>query len=97
MKLQELQKKSEGNLLMVDFYADWCSPCKTLGPIIEKVSAETDTELLKIDAVENKELASELSVRGIPAVIFFKNGVEIERVVGLNPEKKYLEIIDSNK
>jgi thioredoxin len=97
MKIQELQKKSEGNLLMVDFYADWCSPCKTLGPIIEKISAETGTELLKIDAVENKELASELSVRGIPAVIFFKNGVEIERVVGLNPEKKYLEIIDSNK
>lgn len=75
-------------LVVVDFYADWCGPCKELGPVLEKVVEEHQGKVLlgKVDADQNKELAARLGVKAIPDVRIFKDGVQIDRFEGSMPE-----------
>jgi thioredoxin 1 len=94
MNIEKFTEDLGNDLAMVDFYANWCGPCRTLGPIIERVSEEKNVKLLKVDADDSRDLASSFEVRGIPTVIFFKGGQEVERVVGLKSADAYKEIID---
>lgn len=81
---------------MVDIWAPWCGPCRTLTPIIEKVSEEKSVKLLKVNADDSRELASDFDVKGIPTVIFFKGGQEVDRIVGLKEAKIYNEVIEKH-
>ena len=96
MQINEFEEQLSPGLTMVDFHASWCGPCRTLGPIIERVSEEKNVKLLKVDADESKDIASSFSVRGIPTVIFFKDGQEVDRVVGLKQATAYNEIIEKH-
>lgn len=96
MKINEFEEQLDGTLTMVDMWANWCSPCKTLGPIIERVSEESGVKLLKINVDEAKDLSSSLNVRGIPTVIFFKEGKEVDRIVGLKQASAYNDIIEKH-
>jgi len=74
---------SKGECL-VDFYADWCGPCKMLGPIFEKASNEVkNVKFGKINVDGNQDTASKFGVMSIPTVIFFKDGKQVERVTGV--------------
>lgn len=77
--------------VLVDFYADWCGPCKMLGPVLEKVSDEI--RVLKVNVDENQDLARKYGVMSIPCVILFDKGSEIKRNVGFVPEGKLREFI----
>lgn len=77
--------------VLVDFYANWCGPCKMLGPELEKVSDEI--KILKVNVDANQDLAREYGVMSIPCVILFDNGNEIKRNVGFMPEGKLREFI----
>ena len=94
MQINEFKEQLDETLTMVDVWAPWCGPCKTLTPIIEKVSEDTNVKLLKVNADESGDLASSFGVRGIPTVIFFKKGEEVERIVGLNQASAYTKIIE---
>src|SRR3989344_4143805 len=84
----------DGNVL-VDFYADWCGPCKILSPLIEKVSKDYDTvTFAKVDVDSNQELSQRFQIMSIPTVIFFKNGKQVERFSGAIPEDDLREKID---
>ena len=96
MQINEFQEQLGENLTMVDVWAPWCGPCRTLTPIIEKVSEEKNVKLLKINADESGDLATSLGVRGIPTVIFFKDGQEVDRIVGLKQATAYNEIIEKH-
>lgn len=72
----------EGNIL-IDFYADWCSPCKFLAPVLDEASKELGIKFFKINIDQNPKLASEFSIASIPTVILFKNKKEVGRMVGL--------------
>ena len=78
---------------IVDFWATWCGPCKMLGPVIEQLADELEDKLPvgKIDVDEDRELAMEYGVMSIPTVIYFKNGVEVKRFVGVQTKDKLLE------
>ena len=93
MQINEFQEQLDDQLTMVDIWAPWCGPCRTLTPIIEKVSEEKSVKLLKVNADDSRELASDFDVKGIPTVIFFKGGQEVDRIVGLKEAKIYNEII----
>jgi len=69
--------------VLVDFYADWCPPCRRLTPLLEKLSTELDGQLkiVKLD-VDNTSLASQFGVMNIPTMILFKNGQEVNRLIG---------------
>lgn len=77
--------------ILVDFYANWCGPCKMLGPVLDKVSDEV--KVLKVNVDENQELAREYGVMSIPCVILFEDGKEIKRNIGFMPEGKLREFI----
>jgi len=96
MQIKEFEEQLSPELTMVDVWAPWCGPCRTLTPIIERVSEERNVKLLKINADESGDLATSFGVRGIPTVIFFKNGQEVDRVVGLKQATTYTEIIEKH-
>ena len=82
-------------LVLIDFYGDYCMPCKQLSPILDLVGAELGEQLLiaKVDAVTNADLAKEMSVRSIPAVFIFKNGKQVDKFVGLKQKADIIEML----
>ncbi len=89
----ELVKK--GNHL-VDFYAQWCGPCKMMGPILEEIEEEIKdkTDIIKVDIDSFEELAHENKIMSIPTLYFFKDGEIIHEEVGFRDKDKLLEIIN---
>lgn len=75
--------------VLVDFYADWCAPCKMVAPLADELAREHRGRLLvaKVDTDRAPELAGRFGIRGIPTLILFRNGSEIGRSVGFEPEK----------
>jgi len=84
--------------VVVDFYADWCGPCKFLSPIIEKLAGDYDgtVKFAKVDVDGQQELAQRFQVMSIPTVIFFKDGQQVERFSGALPEDEIKEKIDES-
>ena len=83
--------------VIVDFWAEWCGPCKTLSPLLEKVTAEADGafELVKVDVDDNQELAADFHVQGIPTIVAFREGVAVSRFTGALPESSLRTWIDA--
>lgn len=74
--------------VLVDFYADWCGPCRMLRPTLEELSEErTNVKFAAINIDDNPELADDFDISSIPCVILFKNGAEADRSVGLVPKE----------
>lgn len=88
---------ASGQLLMVDFWADWCGPCKMLSPVIEGLGDEYEGKAVvgKINVDEEQELAIRYGVMSIPTVIFFKDGEEVARKVGVLPAPQFTEVLDN--
>ncbi|MDR1632888.1 MAG: thioredoxin [Dysgonamonadaceae bacterium] len=79
----------EGNKpLVVDFWAEWCGPCRMIGPIIEELAQEYEGQVVvgKVNVDENDELAGEFGIRSIPTILFFKNGEIVDKHVGAAPK-----------
>jgi thioredoxin 1 len=91
--------------VLVDFYADWCGPCKMLGPVLDDLSNDTDfngkLKFAKLSTETYPEMAEENNVQGIPCMIFFKDGKEVNRIVGFAPKPvmkaKIQSVLDSLK
>ena len=81
---------------VADFYADWCGPCRVVGPTIEALSREYDgkVKFVKVNVDDNQRLAIKYDVRSIPTVMIFKNGEVIERAVGVQTAQFYREMIN---
>lgn len=84
-------------LVLVDFFATWCGPCKMLGPIVEQISEERDDVIIaKCDIDECMEFAQEFGIMSVPTIILFKNGKELERDIGLKTKDRVNEMINTN-
>jgi len=86
--------------VLVDFYADWCGPCKVMAPIIEELSEELknkNIKILKMNVDEQQQTAEKYGIMSIPTLIIFKDGVEKERLVGLQSKEALKEILSKYK
>lgn len=92
---QEMIKNSD-KLILVDFWAEWCNPCKALAPALEDASNDLVEKIIvyKINIDENPISPQKYGVRGIPTIIFFKNGEVVDRQVGVLPKSKLYEKIE---
>ena len=84
--------------VLVDFFADWCGPCKTLGPILKQVKDELEDKvsIIKINVDKNQALASKYQVRGVPTMLLFKNGKQVWRQSGVLQKYEIITVINSN-
>lgn len=83
---------------LVDFYADWCGPCRMLAPMLEELAEENagkDVKIIKINVDTNPDLATEYGITGIPAIFLFKAGQAKTSLVGVQPKEMYQEKIDA--
>ena len=84
--------------IVVDFWAEWCMPCKMLTPILEELSSEYEgkVKFMKMNVDENQETPQQYGITGIPTLIIFKNGEAVENLVGALPKNQLSEVINKH-
>lgn len=87
---------NEEKPVLVDFYATWCGPCKTLAPVLEEIQEEFKNELnvIKIDVDENPELAAQFHIKSVPTLMVFKEGNILNLMKGFMGKQKILEMLN---
>ena len=85
-------------VVLVDFWAAWCGPCKMIAPILDEVAEEMpDAKITKVNVDEEQELAAKYGIRSIPTLIVFKDGEKVEQMVGVLPKGSIKAKIDAHK
>ena len=82
------------DVVLADFYADWCGPCKMIAPVVADLAAETDAAVAKVDVDANQHLAAEYGVRGVPTLVLFADGEDVEQAVGAQPREQLEALIE---
>ena len=80
-------------VVLVDFYADWCGPCRMMEPTIESIASDTDAAVVKVDVDQFQGLASQYGVQGIPALFVFADGEAVEQLVGGQTEQQLSNVV----
>ncbi len=93
---EEIVLKSD-KLVIIDFWAEWCGPCRMVAPIIEEISEEYKGKVLvaKVDVDTNPDISSKLGIRNIPTVMFFKNGKMVDKQVGAVPKSNFVSKLET--
>lgn len=83
--------------VLVDFWAEWCGPCRMVGPIIEQLAQSLGgkVKVFKLNVDQNQEIATKHNIQSIPSLVLFKNGKEIARTIGLSPKEKYEKFVNN--
>lgn len=92
---EQVLERSKNELVLVDFWADWCGPCRQLAPILEKLASRGAGRFVvaRVDTDQNANLAASLRVQSIPTVLFFREGRVVDEVIGLVPESTIEQMI----
>jgi thioredoxin 1 len=93
----EFNEEVKNGVVVVDFYADWCGPCKMIAPVLEEVDKELSDKVtfLKVDVDSNQRLAQEYGITSIPSIIFFKDGIKKEMHVGFLQKNSLVDKIST--
>jgi thioredoxin 1 len=92
----EFSKEVEQNqgVVFVDFWAPWCGPCRMMAPVYDKIAQKyPQIKFCKVDTTQSQQKAMEYSVSGIPCIVIFRNGQEVERLVGFQPEAGFEQVV----
>ncbi len=89
---------NSADLVLVDFYADWCGPCKMLSPLLQEIAKERGgkVKVVKINVDKNKLLATDMAVRSVPTLMLYKKGKQVWKQAGAPQKQQLLSIIDSH-
>lgn len=89
---------NSGKPVLVDFFAEWCGPCKTMAPILKEVKSRLGEEanIIKVDVDKNQDASIKYGIRSVPTLILFKNGKEVWKQSGVVPAESLIQVIRSN-
>jgi|TARA_R100001443_G_C3310459_1_gene167593 thioredoxin 1 len=85
------KKIKENRVVLIDFWAAWCGPCRMLGPVMDDVENLFPNNVGKVNVDEHKDLALKYGIRSLPTVVFFKDGEVMERIPGVAPKTTYID------
>ena len=101
MSLKKINKENFDEIInsnvpvLIDFYADWCGPCRMVGPIIEEIAEERDDVIVgKINVDNDPELAERFNVFSIPTIVVLKDGEDVNRIMGARPKAQILSLLE---
>ena len=95
---EEFENHVKSGVTLVDFYADWCGPCKMLTPILEEINKENkDVRIIKVNIDDSRFLASYYQIQSIPTLVLLKNGQFLNKMIGFRPKKMIEELIEKGK
>ena len=93
----ENEVEKNNGLVLVDFWAPWCGPCKMLSPIVDEIAEEcNDIKVCKINVDEEQDLAAKFGIMSIPTLVIFKNGNIVNKTIGVQPKSEILKMLASN-
>ena len=92
-RLEDFEKEVQGEVVLVDFYADWCGPCQMLAPVLKELDKEGKVKVVKIDVDSLPDLARQFRVMSIPTVMLFKNGQFVKKQLGYMPLEAVKEFV----
>lgn len=95
---KNIQQSIKNKLVLTDFWASWCAPCKMMAPVLNEVAEELDgnSKVAKVNIEEYRSLAQKYNIRSIPTLILFKNGIEVDRFVGIKTKDYLLKQIQKH-
>ncbi|AQX53554.1 thioredoxin [Priestia flexa] len=95
---QTFSNEIGSGLVLVDFWAPWCGPCKMIAPVLEELDQEygEKVKIVKVDVDENQETAGSHGVMSIPTLILFKDGQKVDQVIGYQPKEALAELVDKH-
>lgn len=89
---------TDNSLVLVDFWAPWCGPCRMMSPVIDQLSTEVDFAVIsKVNSDEYPSLTTDQNVRALPTIVIYKDGVEVERIVGASSKQNLESLLNSHK
>lgn len=96
---QSFNEETSNGLVLADFWATWCGPCKMIAPVLEEIDSEMgdQVKIAKLDVDNNQVTAAEYQVMSIPTLLLFKDGELVAKTVGFQPKEALVEFINNNK
>lgn len=86
MNIEQFIEEVKSGTTIVDFWAEWCGPCKMVTPVLEDIAKENNARLLKINVDEETELANALNITSIPVIMLYSNGEKVKQIIGAKPK-----------
>ncbi|MFV0274843.1 MAG: thioredoxin [Bacilli bacterium] len=94
---QNFDELLKDKIVLVDFYASWCGPCKMISPILEEMSSEVDFDIIKVDSDKHGEIARNYGVMSIPTLIVFKNKEVVNKHIGFATKDAIINLVNSSR
>ena len=93
MNIHEFIEEVKEGTTIVDLWAEWCGPCKMVGPVLEDLAKETGSKLIKINIDEDKELAETFNITSIPVIMLYKDGEKVKHIIGAKPKPALKKVL----